>query len=250
MSHAKRRMFTTAAATLMGLAATTAAPATTLDLTTNGASGTLNSALFQQVNPQPTGTGVIDPIVRMQASTTEQGYNTDTRPVQFDELTDPNFTRSIQLGQVGTVSLSGVTYREFTLDINEPNNGPNSLLTLDKLQLFLSPTKTNTYPNLGTKIYDLGAGNAVLLDAALTHGSGSGDMFALVPDSFFAGHSPTEYLYLYSHFTKSSGGFEEWGVIQSVSPTPGPSVPEPSSAMVSLIGVGILGMRRRRTQAR
>src|SRR3989442_1746946 len=72
------------------------AVATTVDLTTAGSSGTLNGALFQQTDPIPTGTGVIDSFVRVSAANQdiEQGYNTDGRPVAYDEITDPNFTRS------------------------------------------------------------------------------------------------------------------------------------------------------------
>src|SRR5262245_30513946 len=66
-----------------------------LDLTTAGASGFINGAFFQQTGPQPTGTGAIQSFVRIQRNVSEQGYNTDYRPVQFDEKSDPNFTRSL-----------------------------------------------------------------------------------------------------------------------------------------------------------
>jgi hypothetical protein len=37
----------------------------------------INHALFVQVNPQPTGCGVIHDFLRIQNSPVEQGYNTD-----------------------------------------------------------------------------------------------------------------------------------------------------------------------------
>jgi hypothetical protein len=234
---------TFATAALIGVAATgPASEAATLDLTTAGASGTLNGATFTQVSPQPTGTGVFDPFVRLQANESEQGYNTDNTTFQFDEKAGI-WTHSITLAQVGLVTLSGTSYREFSLDINEPNNGDASKLTLDRMQIFLSGSKTNTYPNLGTKVFDLDD-NQVELDASLSHGSGSGDMYVLVPESDFLGHSGSEYLYLYSHFSKSAGGFEEWATTPTT--TPPNSVPEPASATVILGGLGALGLMRPR----
>ena len=57
-----------------GLAAT--ARATVVDLTGNNNSGTANGAEFDYTPAQPTGTGVIEPFLRLQADPTEQGYNT------------------------------------------------------------------------------------------------------------------------------------------------------------------------------
>src|SRR5262245_41089797 len=75
----------------------------TMDLTARGSQVTVNGAIFKQADPQPTGTGVIRSFVRIQAQgsnqTVEQGYNTDYRPVQFDEKANPNFDRSIRLSE-------------------------------------------------------------------------------------------------------------------------------------------------------
>ena len=68
----------------------------TLDLTTAGATGTFNGPIFEQADPQPTGCGVIDDFLRIQShgpgAAVEQGYNTDARPLQFDEKTSHTFT--------------------------------------------------------------------------------------------------------------------------------------------------------------
>ena len=91
----------------------------TLDLTGSGAIGSVGDALFRQYSPQPTGTGVIDSFVRIQSikGAVQQGYNSDHRPVQFDENTSPQFTRGLPLSEVPVVDIGGIKYREFLLDI-------------------------------------------------------------------------------------------------------------------------------------
>ena len=94
-------------------------------------------AIVRQIGPQPTGTGYIDSFVRIQHHPTEQGYNTDNRPLQFDEKTDATFTHSIRVANVPVVNIGGTNYREFFLDVNENSSTPNRYLSLDKLQIFL-----------------------------------------------------------------------------------------------------------------
>jgi hypothetical protein len=204
--------------------------ATVLDLTTQGATATAaNGAIVEQVDPQPMGTGHIHAFVRIQgdhADGTEQGYNTDGRPLQFDEKTNANFTRSINLGSVPVVEVNGVNYREFLLDINQDQKSP--LLSLDEVQMFLGATGNLTGYDTSTgtatlsglaPVFDLSPGGSteVLLNSALTSGLGSGDMALLVPDANFAGADPNSYLYLYSHFgamsgATANGGYEQWSV--------------------------------------
>lgn len=162
------------------------ATADTLDLTTAGTSGFLNGALFRQTSPQPTGVGTIQSFLRLQNNGVEQGYNTSARPIEsgYDTKTDPNFTRDRRLDQIPIVTIDGVAYREFLLDINENTGSNQELLSLDRLQIFQSNAgNVNQYANLGTKVYDLGSGNTIVLNYALNAGSGLGDMFAYIPDS-------------------------------------------------------------------
>ncbi len=215
-----------------------------LDLTTAGASGSINGAIFAQTPTQPTGSGVIHSFVRLQAQgakqTVQQGYNTDNRPLQFDENKSPTFTRSLKLDELPKVDAGGVFYRVFLLDINQKSSQP--LLSLDELRLYVGGA-----PNLSgydasahtlgglAPVYDLDAGgvdNWVKLDARLTHGSGSGDMLLYVPDSLFTGTDP--YVSLYSKFgvnLAGNGGFEEWA------PAAGPNSSSGASQLPSSSGV-------------
>jgi uncharacterized surface anchored protein len=203
-------------------------PATpAVDLTTLGASGSINGAIFQQSDPQPTGCGVVHDFLRIQAHSAsfEQGYNTDARPLQFDEKTSATFTHSIQLSDVPVVLVNGIAYREFLLGVNQSHSSP--LLSLDKLQIFLGNNGSLTGYNASTgtlagltAIYDMnagGGGNWVALNSALSHGNGSGDMYLLVPDRLFVPtpDNPNPFVYLYSEFGVNyapNGGFEQWAL--------------------------------------
>jgi len=187
-----------------------------LDLSTHGAIGTVNNAVFRQYDAQPTGSGVIQSFVRIQGTGNQavtQGYNTDHRSLQFDENKSPTFTRSLKLSDVPVVNIGGINYREFLLDINQKASSP--LLSLDELRLYSGNAGNlsgyNSLHQLANMnpVYDLGAGNWILLNGRLNQGSGKGDMVAAIPDSAFTG----EYVYLYSKFGANqagNGGFEEW----------------------------------------
>jgi hypothetical protein len=196
-------------------------PSAAVDLTTPGATGVINGAVFTQAQARPTGTGVIDSFVRIQAlgnkATTEQGYNTSARPLAYDENNSPNFTRTLAVADVPAVTVDGIRYREFLLDINQKASA--SLLSLDAVKLFVSddPALHGALDGAGNlpgaiKTYDTGAGNWVKLDARLSTGSGSSDMVLDVPEAALAGG---QYVYLYSKFganAAANGGFEEWAV--------------------------------------
>jgi hypothetical protein len=230
-----------------------------LDLTAKDSSGMINGGLFEQAEFQPAGTGVLDSFVRIQGHNkdgVEQGYNTDFRPVQFDEKTDAPHTRSLLLSNVPIVNVDGTDYRQFILDINEPQGGGKSEISLDSLQLFLGDGPAlHDYPTFdghATLVYDLdsGADHEILLDAATNKGgSGKGDMFAFIPNSDFTGGNP--YVYLYSEFgleQPAEGGFEEWAVGKSSS-NPA-AVPLPSAAWSGLACLGLLGAARLKARRR
>ena len=230
VKHTFKRSILAAALVVAGvLLAATPARATIVDLI-NGNSGTINGAQFDWTPAQPTGTGYIQPFVRVQANGVEQGYNTSGAPVPFDDKVGP-WTHDVTFAdlQATTVIVGNISYFKLLLDINQSSNSP--LLSLDQLQFYTSPIGSQTTENvssLGILRYSFSPGDAVYLDYSRNNGSGSGDMFAYIPTSLFAGTSSSDFVYMYSHFGgtySSNDGFEEWARV----------VPE-ASTLFSAIG--------------
>ncbi len=201
------------------------AQATVVDLTGSNDSGAINGAQFVFTAQQPTGTGVIQPFLRLENTPVEQGYNT-SGGTPFDDKAGP-WTHDLTFSslQSSTVVLNGTSYFKLLLDVNEPG-GNKSLISLDQLQFYTSPIASQTTTNvssLGTLRYTFSTGDAVILDADRNHGSGSGDMYAYIPTNNFAGTSGSDYVYLYSHFGSaddSEAGFEEWALVNNTTPVP------------------------------
>ncbi|WP_275832711.1 hypothetical protein [Roseisolibacter sp. H3M3-2] len=203
------------------------------DFTTLGTTAVINGARFEVSDfTGSTGTGVFDTFVRFNDSDgMEQGYNTSGRPVQYDEFTALNWTRDLRLDGVPVVTVGGVAYREFRLDINEPGTSV-STLSLDQVRVFLRNAGgfTGTLAQLAAtspEIYNMdGDGDThVRLDYNLFPGSGNGDLRLLIPNDRFPagceydgeqGNDCSTFVVLYSQMgvnvSADKGGFEEWSI--------------------------------------
>jgi hypothetical protein len=239
-----------------------------LDLTTAGNSGTINGAVYEQIDPQATGTGTIDAFSQQSPQgngTTSQAYNTTVNNV-LDNKSADNFNHSIFLSDVPLVLRDGTFYRQFLLDVNENSGKDNEFVSLDEVQIFVGGTANSSVTTFtsgildhdGTLVYQMDAGGDswVALNYSLNAGSGSGDMYLYIPETSFAGFAPTDVVTLYSvfglqgvdpaGFTGNFGiaaGFEEWAVIEEN------AIPEPASVAIALLGIAI-GIGYRRPQRR
>jgi len=192
----------------------------------------INGAIWETLpSTQPTGSGVFNAFFRVEAHGVERGYNTDGRPLQFDEKTSATFTHSYHLNDVPQLVIDGVIHREFQLDINEAKKTP--YISLDQFQVWttsdpnlLNYTETTGYPagsfpsgtGLGEAllVYDLdGDENTwIKMDYRWNTGSGKRDYRVLIPESDFAGKD-LEYVVIFTRHgdnDASDDGFEEWGV--------------------------------------
>ena len=239
-----------------------AAQITVVDVTSASASGNgqnVNGADFNYANPQPTGTGFIDPFLREQNTGSEIGVNTSIKgqvvqnTILYDNKDPVNYTHDLLASTVGTVN-NGKDWR-FFLDANQVGNGPISLTTF---KIFLSATAFTDATALGnflssaTPVFNMNGGNKTYrVDIASDNGSGSGDMFVDVPVA-----TGGAYLYLVAGFGvdsagngfASNDGFEEWWTRTSTPPPPG--APDSASAL-GLLGLALTGIEvfRRKLRA-
>jgi hypothetical protein len=206
----------------------TSAHASVVDLTTSStASGNINGALFFASDQQPSGTGFIDPFLRVQDNGNggfEQGYNTDGG-FPFNDKNPHNFQHSLLLSSLAQFDINGTEYFKFMLDSNQSGTPSNHTFTLSQLQIYTSnngsATTTTFNPdgtlNLGTLAYNLSPGGTT--NNVITTGTGSGkyDMVTYVPVSLF--NLADKYVTLY-FAGNGDGGFEEWTAATGVSPIP------------------------------
>src|SRR5262245_51963763 len=185
----------------------------------SGNFGTVDGAVFSTNLLQPAGSGTFGTFVRVSAHGTEQGYNSDFRPLQFNELNSSPHNHALLLASVPIIegdgtngTVEGVLYREFLLDANELNGQNRNLLSLDALQIYQAEVGNLTGfqqpiqqggdgTGFGTNadlVYDLDAGGDswIAMNAALTSGGGQSDVRVLIPDTMFDQNTP--YVILYS----------------------------------------------------
>jgi len=246
-----KNMRKTLIATVAGWAMTACLTATAvnvnvIDVTTATSSGNgvnVHGAFFNYSDPQPTGTGYIDPFLREQNNGTELGVNTDIKAqvvntVAFDNKDPVNYTHDLSISTLSTFTVGGQDYYEFGLDANQIGNNP---ISLTRFQIFVSDTKFTDASALAAFVngpgaaFDMnGGGQKYRVDVSSQRGSGSGDMTVLVP---VVGHAG-QYLYLVAGFSvdangagfASNDGFEEW---TAKTGTP-PPVPDGGSTLLLL----------------
>lgn len=241
----------------LGLAAALASNsnAAVLDIGSKG-SGSINGALFEVSSLHPAGTGVFNPFLTMQNTPWEQGYNSSAG--NFDTKREPVWNHEIRFSDLTVTTINGSNYYGFMVDINEPNGGGKSDISLEGLRIFTSATlqsstsvDSNGFFNgsLGTLRYDLGGNSVVYND---THsGSGTADISIYIPVSAFAGTQPNDYVYMYQRWGSadaSEGGFEETALIQGITPVPELNALFPIVGL--MVAVGSTHVLRRRKMAR
>jgi hypothetical protein len=249
------------------------AKAVSIDLT-NGGSQTLGTAIFTTTENQSTGTGVINPFLRLQGNGNETGLNSNEGNAKLLGDTKAGiWTHDITLGDLGTTTFNNTNYYIFLLDVNENDSAAGKLISLDTFQLYTRSTSITdgTKDTLaavqagGNKRYDMDAisDSEVLLNYSLNNGSGSGDLFVYVPTSLFSADTDSSFLYLYTQFGykgvigsrpntidyRSDAGFEEWATTKSKAQ--GHMVPD-SGSTIALLGFGLTAaalISRRKKQA-
>jgi hypothetical protein len=242
-----------AVAVLMALA--TATQAGMYDLTYS-TEVTINGGLFTNTDAHSTGTGVMQPFLRLHQrgnATMEQGYNSNWRPNQLDQ--DNAWNAALPLSLVPIMDIDGTLYREFLLDINQQGSGNNIYLSLDYLKIYQTgdPSIHGYDTGWPDPIYTLGTGGGDDVPPASTEnwikmaydlpGSGWGDLYAYIPNSLF---TDSPYVVLYSMLGNhapniANDGFEEWGVRGTT-----PIVPLPGAVLLGVLGMGAAGWRLRR----
>ena len=208
-----------------------------VDLTFDGASGTINGGVFM------TGQFQLVPdqffsFLEIRHNGEEEGYNTDG-PLTQDQRDVQNATHSIILAEVPIVfgdgtngTQEGVAYREFRLNIGEAGNA-KQYLSLDTLQIWQGASGSTTNFTSGYLAYDLddGADRWIgLKEGANGNGANQTEFTILIPDSYFINDPAHRYVTLFSQFGMQDGweadsSSEIWGTsVNSAALTPAMTV--------------------------
>ncbi|WP_340587236.1 DUF7507 domain-containing protein, partial [Erythrobacter alti] len=210
-----------------------------VDLRIDGSAAIINGAIVETGSVNA-GTGNFNDFLGVQNTGTEFGFNTDTPDPSNPHIkTSSNFTKTIKLSEIAVITIDGVDYYQFLLDVNESNANPTQQqISLDSFKLYTSTDATistlaqlqaqhlafdmdNVDPGNAATEYDV----SVLFTDAYSSGSGRSDLSILVPVDALEtqGGGPADtYLYLYTEFGyagddyRTDATFEEWRTVDAV----------------------------------
>ncbi len=225
---------------LIGLSLPTFANATEYDLSPSGTQSfnvlgdVGGTAIVADYWSQPTGTGVFNPFLTLDANgqtstgnkNIESAYNSDGHNALYLDGLRPNWNTSLRFGDLATVQISNVNYFAFILDANEPGSA-KSVISVDNIRIYTSATdNTASVQNNITNLNNLGTlrwamndptilpngsfdiAKWIKLDAAQENlnlgyhhpngGSGMADMIVYIPQAAFAGAFASDYVWFYN----------------------------------------------------
>jgi len=287
------------------------AQTTYYDVTTAGTIANVNGAqIFTASGASSTGTGTFGGFLRLSGNgAMTEGISSDSQGSAPNLMSTVGASQThamtyATLTGAPVSTIGSTSYYAFYFDLNEPQNVNDRYISLDSLTIYSSsvgPTvwanslsgftgsgtsgAPNNFPganptvrwsldNLDANKYSVASGGdrTVLIDTSVVGGgSGSGDMYVLVPTSNFSSMGVNDYVYFYAQFGGagtigsinygSQGGFLEVGLVTAgltftslpsspIAPSPSPA---PESVPGSALGIGLAAAgwwrARRRSQS-
>ena len=235
------------------------------------------TAIVSDFWTQPTGTGVFDPFLSLDANGQtstgnnyiESAYNSDGHNALYLDGHRPSWNTSLRVGDLASISISGTNYFAFILDANEPG-GSKSTISVDNIRIYTSATdNTASVGNDLSKLNNLGTLRWAMNDPLMTGssfdvakwikldasqeninkgsngGSGMADMIVYIPKAAFFGASASDYLWFYNlngvHYSSEKGLAAQAG-FEEWSAVTGPQAQVPDSGTtIFLLGLGLSG---------
>jgi hypothetical protein len=108
------------------------------------------NAIVSDFFSQPTGTGVFDPFLTLDANgqtstgskKIESAYNSQGHNALYLDGHRPSWNTTLKFGDLAKIDINGVKYAAFILDANEPGNTDANLLSIDNIRVYTSSTDT------------------------------------------------------------------------------------------------------------